>query len=117
VTDLSSNISFDPKEFPLLNSIGVTPMNLDCLVQEIVKFNGHQSIKFVSRNNHPGSLILMPSHSKLERHEAELSNKNSAIDVLLDSISMSSISQKDETAECLIKVLYKKSKNLLPLLP
>ena len=50
----------------------------------------------------------MPLHSKLERYEAELSKKNSAIDVLLDSISTSSSCEKDEAAECLIKVLYKK---------
>jgi hypothetical protein len=50
----------------------------------------------------------MPSHSKLERYEAETSKKNSAADVLLDSISMSSNSRKDESAECLLKVLYKK---------
>jgi hypothetical protein len=110
VPDLSSNIYFDPNEFPLLNSIGITPMNMDRLVQEIVEFHGHQSIKFILGNNRPGSLTLMPSHSKLERYEAELSKKNSAVDVLLDSMSMSMSSscEKDEAAECLIKVLYKK---------
>jgi len=107
-TDFSSNIFFDPNEFPLLNSIGMTPMSMDCLVREIVKFHGHRSIKFIRGNNRPGSLILMPSHSKLERYEAELSKKNSAIDVLLDSISTSSSCEKDEAAECMIKVLYKK---------
>jgi hypothetical protein len=71
-------------------------------------------MKFICGNNHMGSLILMPLHSKLERYEAELSKKNSAADVLLDCISMSSSNRKDESAKCLIKVLYKKLKNLLP---
>jgi hypothetical protein len=44
----------------------------------------------------------------MERYEAELSKKNSAVDVLLDSISTSSNSKKEEAAECLMKVLYKK---------
>jgi hypothetical protein len=108
LTDFSRNIHFDPNEFPLLNSIGITPMNIDCLVQEIVKFHGHRSIKFIRGNNRPGSLILMPSHSKLERYEAELSKQSSAIDLLFDSISTSSSYEKDEAAECLIKVLSKK---------
>jgi hypothetical protein len=108
LTDFSSIIYFDSNEFPLLNSIGITSMNMDCLVQDIVKFHGHRSIKFICRKNHPGSLILMPLHSKLERYEAELCKKNSAIDVLLDSISTSSSCEKDEAAECLIKVFYKK---------
>jgi translation initiation factor 2 alpha subunit (eIF-2alpha) len=42
------------------------------------------------------------------RYEAELYKKNSAVDVLLDSMSMSSNSKKEEAAECLMKVLYKK---------
>jgi hypothetical protein len=81
VTDLSRNIYFDPNEFPLLNSIGITPMNMDRLVQESVIFHGHWSIKFIRGNNHPGSLILMPLNSKLERYVPELSKKNSTIDV------------------------------------
>jgi hypothetical protein len=105
-TDLSSNITFDQKESPL-HYFGITPMTLDCLVQEIVKLHGHRSIKFICGNHHVGSLILMPSHSKLERYEAELRKKNSAADVLLDFISMSSSNRKDESAKCLIKVLYK----------
>ncbi len=50
----------------------------------------------------------MPSHSKIERYEAELCKKISAVDVLLDSISTSSNSKKEEASECLMKVLYKK---------
>jgi hypothetical protein len=43
----------------------------------------------------------------MERYEAELCKKNSAVDVLLNSMSTSSNSKKEEAAECLIKVLYK----------
>jgi hypothetical protein len=55
-----------------------------------------------------GSLILVPSHSKMERYEAELHKKSSAVDVLLDSISTSSNSKMEEAAKCLMKVCYKK---------
>jgi hypothetical protein len=55
-----------------------------------------------------GSLVLVPSHSKMARYEAELCKKNSDVDVLLDSISTSSNSKKEEAAECLMKGLYKK---------
>ena len=108
IIDLPDNTSFDANEFPLLNSLGCTTMHLDRLVQEIIKFHGHRSIKFLRGNNRMSSLVLMPSHSKLERYEAELSKKNSAVDVLLDSMSMSSNSKKEEATECLIKVLYRK---------
>ena len=108
IIDLPDNTSFDANEFPLLNSLGCTTMHLDCLVQEIIIFHGHRSIKFLRGNNRMSSLVLMPSHSKLERYEAELSKKNSAVDVLLDSISTSCNSKKEEATECLIKVLYRK---------
>ncbi len=96
IIDLPDNNSFDANEFPLLNSLGYTTMHLDRLVQEIIKFHGHRSIKFLRGNNRMSSLVLMPSHGKLERYEAELSKKNSAVDVLLDSISMSCNSKKEE---------------------
>jgi hypothetical protein len=83
-------------------------MHLDFLTQEILKFYGHSSIKFIRGNNCMGSLVLVPSHSKMERYEAELCKKNSAVDVLLNSMSTSSNSKKEEAAKCLIKDLYKK---------
>jgi hypothetical protein len=108
IIDLPDNTTFDANEFPLLNSLGCTPMHLDRLMQEILKFHGHSSIRFIRGNNHMDSLVLGPSHSKMGRYEAELYKKNSAVDVLLDSMSMSSNSKKEEAAECLMKVLYKK---------
>jgi polysaccharide deacetylase 2 family uncharacterized protein YibQ len=73
-------------------------MHLDRLTQEILKFHGHRSKTFICGNNHMGSQVLVPSHSKMEWYEAELSKKNSAVDVLLDSISTSSNSKKKEAA-------------------
>jgi hypothetical protein len=105
IIDLPDNTTFDANEFPLLNSSGCTPMHLDCLTQEILKFHGHSSIKFIRGNNRMGSLVLVPSHSKLERYEAELCKKNSAVDVLLNNMSTSSNSKKEEAVKCLIKVL------------
>ena len=49
IIDLTSNITFDPKEFPLLHSLGSTPMHLDRLVQEILKFHGNGTIHFKSK--------------------------------------------------------------------
>jgi hypothetical protein len=47
----SANISFDPKECPLLHSPGSTPMHLDRLVQEILKFHGNGTIHFTHGND------------------------------------------------------------------
>jgi hypothetical protein len=57
IIDLPDNKTFDANEFPLLNSLGCTPMHLDHLMQEILKFHGHSSIKFIRGNNHMGSPV------------------------------------------------------------
>jgi hypothetical protein len=59
-------------------------MNMDRLMQEILLFHGNKQITFTRGNNRKGSLILLPSHRHLDRFEAELLKKNSAIDTMID---------------------------------
>jgi hypothetical protein len=43
-TDFSSNIFFDPNEFPLLNSIGMTPMSMDSPKEKRAYFEAHMEL-------------------------------------------------------------------------
>jgi hypothetical protein len=101
----------DPNTFPLLNSLSYNPMNMDRLMQEILLFQGNKQINFTRGNNRKGSLIILLSHRHLERYEAELSKRNSAIDTIFDIIAESCKSSKEEAAECLLKSIFSKYEN------
>ena len=108
IIDLTSNITFDPKEFPLLHSLGLTPMHLDRLVQEILKFHGNRTIHFTRGNNRKGNLVAIPSYRQLDRYDVEFSKPGSVIDIIIDIISKDCNSSREETAECLLRVLFSK---------
>jgi hypothetical protein len=60
----------DPLEFPFLHSLGIcTQKEMDCLVQEVLKFHGNDKIKFKRRNNCKGMLLLLPLATNLKQYD------------------------------------------------
>jgi hypothetical protein len=56
---LTTNLPAD--EFPLLSSLGIhSEKHMDCLIQEIVKFNKCKVIKYMQANNRTGFLLPIP---------------------------------------------------------
>jgi len=98
----------DPEKFPLLHSIGYNPMIMDRLLQEILLFHGNNRISFTRRNNRKGTLVILPSHRKLDHFEAELSKNQSALDNIIDTVTKNAQSSKEEAAECLLNSMYRK---------
>jgi hypothetical protein len=67
--------------FPLLHSLHIdSDPKMDHLIQEIIKFHGAKTVKFASRNNHPGSLLIMPCLKNIKRYNNEFMKKGSMID-------------------------------------
>jgi len=61
-----------------------------------------------ARNSFISSLVIFPSHRKLDRFEAELSKKQSALDNIIDTVAENAQSSKEEAAECLLNSMYRK---------
>ncbi len=60
----------DVSLFPLLHSLCIdSDSKMDCLIQEIIKFHGAKTVKFTSRNNRPGSLLIMPCLRNIKRYD------------------------------------------------
>ena len=97
--DITTNVStFDINEYPLLNSLGATPLSLDRLIQEILRYKKNKAIHFTRGNNREGVWIPIPSYRKLERYDLELSKKDSLIEDIIDVISKNFNSTKGDTA-------------------
>jgi hypothetical protein len=63
-------------------------IQLDRLVQEIVKFYGNSTIIFTCGNNHMGNLVIILSFQQLERYQVEFSKPHgSVIDAIIDMMS------------------------------
>ncbi len=77
-------------------------------MQEILKFHGNRTIHFTRGNNHKGSLVTIPFYQQLDRYDVEFSKPGSAFDIIIDIISKGCNSGRDETAECLLRVLFSK---------
>ena len=99
----------DASLFPLLHSLCIdSDSKMDCLIQEIIKFHGAKTVKFTSRNNRPGSLLIMPCLRNIKRYDNEFSKKGSMIEFLVHHIVEHSNCNPSEAAECLIRGFYKK---------
>jgi hypothetical protein len=55
----SSDIS--PDEYPLLHKLGIHSEFMDKLLQELVRYHGWNTIKYMQGNNRPGYLVPLPS--------------------------------------------------------
>jgi hypothetical protein len=82
---------------------------MDKLLQELVKYNGQNSIAYVQGNNRPGYLVPQPLFCSREKYESAITAKTTSfMDNIVSNISKSATCTKSEAAECLLQGLYQK---------
>jgi hypothetical protein len=82
---------------------------MDKLLQELVKYNGQNSIEYVQGNNQPGYLVPQPLFCYGEKYESAITAKTTSfMDNIVSNISKSATCTKSEAAECLLRGLYQK---------
>jgi len=78
-------------------------------LQELVKYNGQNSIEYVQGNNQPGYLVPQPLFCYGEKYESAITAKTTSfMDNIVSNISKSATCTKSEAAECLLRGLYQK---------
>ena len=96
-----------PNQFPLLHKLSVHSNFMDKLLQELVKYNGWNSIEYVQWNNWPGYLVPHPLFRSIEKYESAITAKTTSfMDNIVSNISKSATCTKSEAAECLLRGLY-----------
>jgi hypothetical protein len=80
---------------------------MDKLLQELVKYNGRNTIEYMQGNNRPGYLVPQPSLRSIKNYEAAISSKSSSfIDNIVNNITKSTSCTESEVVECLLRGLF-----------
>jgi hypothetical protein len=107
VFEAASDLS--PDQYPLLHKLGVHSDFMDKLLQELVKYNGRNTIEYMQGNNRPGYLVPQPSLRSIKNYEAAISSKSSSfIDNIVNNITKSTSCTESEVVECLLRGLFLK---------
>jgi hypothetical protein len=110
VSDACLNIP-DKIEFPLLHSLFSLDLGKNLynrLLNEVVKYNGGNTIKYKRGNNIEGTIIAVPSFRSLSGYRKEFRQRDSMIDDIIKASAQSSKSNHEEACEALLTGLFNK---------
>ena len=80
---------FDAGTFPLLYRLGVLGVKIkdkgvhDCLLRELLKFNGGEEIQFMGGSNRPTTVLKIPQPTKVSNLQLLLNRNGSCVDKMV----------------------------------